>query len=64
MPTWSKILEKAIHAQFYGYLAENNFISSKQFGFRLKSSTVTASAQFVDQLPLGIDKGSITGVMF
>jgi hypothetical protein len=42
LPSLSKILEKAVHTQFYSYLTENNLISPKQFGFRLKSSTVTA----------------------
>ena len=55
LPTLNKILENAVHTQFYGYLTENNLISSKQFGFRLQSSTATASAQFIDQLLFGMD---------
>ena len=49
-PTISKILEKAVHTQFYAYLTENNLISPNQFGFRLKSSTVTAASQLSDQI--------------
>ena len=64
MPTLSKILENAVHTQFYGYLTENNLISSKQFGFRLQSSTATASAQFIDQLLCGMDNGTVTGAVF
>ena len=64
LPTLSKILEKAVHAQFYSYLTENNLISPKQFGFRLKSSTVTASAQFTDQILHAMDNGSVTGIVF
>ena len=64
LPTLSKILESAVHTQFYGYLTENNLISSKQFGFRLRSSTVTAAAQFTDQLLLGMDNGTVTGAVF
>ena len=64
LPTLSKILERAVHTQFYGYLTENNLVSSKQFGFRPKSSTATASGQFIDQLLLGMDNGTITGVVF
>ncbi|XP_066019612.1 uncharacterized protein [Pocillopora verrucosa] len=64
LPTLSKILENAVHTQFYGYLTENNLISSKQFGFRLQSSSATASAQFIDQLLLGMDNGTVTGAVF
>lgn len=52
LPSLNKIIERAVYTQFYGNLTENNLIS-KQFGFRPKSSTVTASAQFIDQLPQG-----------
>ena len=64
LPTLSKILERAVHTQFYGCLTENNLVSTKQFGFRPKSSTATASGQFIDQLLLGMDNGTITGVVF
>ena len=64
LPTLSKILERALHTQFYGYLTKNNLVSQKQFGFRPKSSTATASAQFTDQLLLGMDNGTIKGVVF
>ena len=64
LPTLTKILENAVHTQFYGYLIENNLISSKQFGFRLQSSTATASAQFIDQLLFRMDNGTVTGAVF
>ena len=59
-----RILENAVRTQFYGYLTENNLISSKQFGFRLKSSAVAASAQFIDQVLPGMDNGTVTGAVF
>ena len=64
LPRLSKILERAVHTQFYGYLTKNNLVSPKQFGFRPKLSTATASAQFTDQPLLGMDNGTITGVVF
>lgn len=64
LPTLSKILEKAVHSQFYSYLSENNLLSLNQFGFRFKSSTVTAAAKFTDQILHGMDDGLITGVAF
>ena len=61
LPTISKLLEKALHMQLYSYLRDNNLHSQKQFGFRLNSSTVTASAMFTDKILLAMDKGQLTG---
>ena len=36
--------------QLYSYLCDNNLLSQKQFGFRLNSSTATASAMFTDKI--------------
>ena len=62
LPTISKILEKAVHTQFY--LTENNLISPNQFGFRLKSSTVTATSQLSDQILHSMDNGCLTDAVF
>ena len=39
LPVLSKILEKAVHEQFYNYLESNMLLSDSQFGFRKKRST-------------------------
>ena len=59
LPTISKILEKAVHTQFYAYLTENNLISPNQFGFRLKPSTVTAASQLSDKILHSMDNGAV-----
>ena len=64
LSTLSKILERAVHIQFYAYLTENNLISPNQFGFRSESSTVTAAARFTDQILLDMDNSTVTGVVF
>ena len=64
LPTISKLLEKAVHMQLYSYLCDNNLLSQKQFGFRLNSSTVTASAMFTDKILSAMDKGELTGAVF
>ena len=64
LPTISKILEKTVHTQFYAYLTENNSISPNQFGFRLKSSTVTSASQLSDQILHSMDNGGLTGAVF
>lgn len=55
LPTLSKILEKAVHSQFYSYLSENTMLSSKQFGFRRKSSTAIATSKFTDEMLHSMD---------
>ena len=55
LSTLSKILEKAVHKQFYTYLNATNHISSKQFGFRLKLSTGTSLAHFTDNVLNNMD---------
>ena len=64
LPTISKLLEKAVHMQLHSYLCDNNLLSQKQFGFRLNSSTVTASAIFTDKILSAMDKGQLTGAVF
>ena len=50
LPTVSKILERAVHQQLYGYLTESNLLTTKQFGFRPKLSTEVALAHFTDRV--------------
>ena len=53
-----------MHTQLYAYLCDNHLLSNKRFGFRLKVSTVTATAQFTDQILTARDNGIITGAVF
>ena len=50
----SKLLEKAVDTQLY----------ANQFGFRLKSSTVTAASHLSDQILYSLDTGRLTGAVF
>ena len=61
LPTISKILERAVHQQLYTYLEEQNILTSKQFGFRPRLSTVTALMHFTDTILQNLDNGSMTG---
>jgi hypothetical protein len=60
----SKLLGRAVHQQLSTYLDENNLLSLQQFGFRCSSSTITAVAQFSDDILTNMDSGKITGVIF
>ena len=53
-----------MHTQLYAYLCDNHLLSNKRLGFRLKASTVTATAQFTDQILTAWDNGIITGAVF
>ena len=64
LPTISKILEKSVHIQLYAYLKNNEIITSKQFGFRPKLSTGTASAYFTANILQNMDAGSFVGAIF
>ena len=64
LPTLSKILEKAVHSQVYGFLKTNELLSLNQFGFREKLSTAVALARFTDTILDNMDDGQLTGVAF
>ena len=64
LPTLSKILEKAVHSQVYGFLKTNELLSPNQFVFREKLSTAVALARFTDTILDNMDDGQLTGVAF
>ena len=58
------MFERIIYDQVYGYLTENNLISSQQSGFRSLHSTVTALLEATNDWAFKIDKASINAVVF
>jgi len=58
------VFERIIYDPVYGYLTENNLISSQQSGFRLLHSTVTALLEATNYWAFNIDKGSVNAVVF
>ena len=64
VPIVAKVLERIIYDQVYGYLTENNLISSQQSGFRSLHSTATALLEATDNSAFNIDKGSVNAVVF
>ena len=63
-PVASKLLERAVHLQLYGFLSENELLSPYQCGFRKKHSTESAAIFFTDSIRRGIDQGLLTGAVF
>jgi len=64
LPTLSKVLERAVHHQFYQYLNQHNLLNEKQFGFRPKHSTVNAVSSFADEILLNMERGKLCGAVF
>ena len=57
LSVFSKIYEKAIYTRIYSYLVKNNFIYSKQFGFRGNHSVNHAIISITEHIRSLIDKG-------
>ena len=64
LPTISKIIERAVHKQFYEFLQLNNLLFKDQFEFRNKMSTSSAPLQFTDSLLESLDEGHVSGVVY
>ena len=60
LPIISKILERSVHNQLYGYLQDRNILSSEQSGFRPNHSTQTALIDVTDHILTGMDDGKVT----
>ena len=50
LPCFSKILECIMYNRLYAYVAENNILFNKQFGFRAGHSTEHALLELIDQI--------------
>ena len=60
----SKVLEKEVFRQVYGYLTENCMLLKFQTGFLPKHSTVTALIQMCDKWLENKSNGKLNGVIF
>ena len=60
----SKILERVVHNQLYGYLNQNRLLSQCQSGFRKLHSCETALHSVTEDWIDSIDKKQQTGVIF
>ena len=64
LPAVSKVFEKEVFRQVYGYLTEKCMLSKFQSGFRPKHCTVTALIQMCDEWLENMDNGKMSGVIF
>ena len=59
----SKILEKSVYLQLYGYSEEEKILNNAHHGFRKSHNTTTAHIQMQDRWLEAFDEGEITAVM-
>ena len=64
LPFISRLFEKMIFNQFYGYLDANKSLYEHQSGFRLLHSVTTALMASNNDWHLNIDQGNYTGLIF
>ena len=60
----SKIIQKLVHRQLYGFLEFNNYLYTYQFGFRNLHSTNHALFTITEKIRKAIDNGEITYGVF
>ena len=54
---FSKIIEKVVHHQLYGYMQRNNLLTNNQYGFRKKLSTSDAITDMTQYVYDSLDRG-------
>ena len=64
LPAVSKVFEKEVFCQVYGYLTENCMLLKFQSGFRPKHSTVMALIEMCDEWLENVDNGKLNGIIF
>ena len=63
LPCFSKILKRIVYNRLYFYLAENNLLYNKQFGFQKGHSTYCTIVQLADQIHEIFNKSIYTPVV-
>lgn len=64
LPVISKIFEKILHKRLFQYLDSIHFLSERQYGFRPKSNTLSATVDLVTEIKLKIDQKQIAVGVF
>jgi hypothetical protein len=50
LPAFSKVFEKVLYVRMYQHLINNDILVDDQFGFRLKSSTMAATCDLINEI--------------
>jgi len=57
-------MERCVYNQLVNYLESNRLLSMRQFGFRKRKSTESATTLFFDEIRRAMDTGQLTGTIF
>ena len=63
LPFLSKLLERAVHGQYFRFLKGGKLLTDRQYGYRIKRSTGLAAIQFID-IRNEVDQGNLVGAIF
>lgn len=64
LPVLSKIFERVLYDRLDQYLTQLNYIYKKQYGFRPKSNTLSATIDLITNIKLRIDKKQVVLGLF
>jgi len=64
LPVLNKVFEIVLHGRLTSFLEASGFLYRKQFGFRKKSGTHTATFELLNKMLLDIDKGRVVSAIF
>ena len=64
LPIVSKVFEREVFRQLYGYLSDNSLLSKFQSAFRPKHSTLSTLIRMCDDLLKNMDNGELNCVVF
>lgn len=59
LPVLSKVFERVLYSRLNAYLLEKDFLIDEQYGFRSKSSTLTATVDLVTKIKTHIDQKDV-----
>lgn len=64
LPTLNKIFEKILYSRILNFLNKTKFLYPRQYGFRQRSGTHTATYELLDKILMDMDKNKVVSALF
>lgn len=64
LPMLNKIFEKVLYKRVFAFLSKTKFLYPRQYGFRHRSGTHTATYELLDRVLSEMDKGKVVSALF
>jgi len=64
LTSFSKIFEKLVYSRLYKHIHTNNILAKEQYGFRINSSTETASYDVINEILKAMNNRLSVGCIF